>query len=96
MRMLLLRLIRIYQVRISPRKGFHCAYRVRAQARSCSSFGFEAIERHGALVGLLLLLRKPGTGCADDSRSEASKSNAVRASDVSETAGWFRGTRQGR
>ena len=58
MRKLLLWLIRIYQVNLSPHKGFRCAYHIRTGRRSCSTFGFAAIERHGAIVGLLLLRRR--------------------------------------
>lgn len=79
-RTLILRLIEIYWLYVSPRKGFHCAYRVRMDARSCSSFGFEAIRRHGPLVGLRLLGRRLAK-CAEAGRLETtrSKSIAVRA-----------------
>jgi putative component of membrane protein insertase Oxa1/YidC/SpoIIIJ protein YidD len=58
MRALLLWLIRIYQIRISPYKGFACAYRLRRGGRSCSCFGFTVIERFGVLRGVLLLRRR--------------------------------------
>ena len=58
MRMLLLLFIRLYQVLWSPYKGFRCAYRARTGRQSCSTFGFAAIDRHGAIVGLLLLQRR--------------------------------------
>ena len=49
MRELLLRLIRIYQKYISPMKRSRCPY-----SPTCSAYGYEAISRHGALVGGLL------------------------------------------
>ncbi len=58
MRRLLLLLIRIYQAYLSPYKGFRCAYHARTGRRSCSAFGFTAIDRHGVIVGLLLLRRR--------------------------------------
>jgi len=51
-------LIRGYQRFISPRKGFHCAYRVHTGCASCSALGFRAIRRHGVLKGLHLLSRR--------------------------------------
>jgi uncharacterized protein len=58
MRRLLLLFIRIYQVYVSPYKGFRCAYHARTGRRSCSTFGFAAIDRQGVIVGLLLLRRR--------------------------------------
>jgi putative component of membrane protein insertase Oxa1/YidC/SpoIIIJ protein YidD len=55
---LLLLFIRIYQVYLSPYKGFRCAYHMRTGRRSCSTFGFAAIDRHGIIVGSLLLRRR--------------------------------------
>ena len=55
---LLLVLIRTYQVYLSPYKGFRCAYHARTGRRSCSTFGFTAIDRHGVIIGLLLLRRR--------------------------------------
>ncbi len=49
MRGLLLRLIRIYQKHISPMKRNRCPY-----CPTCSAYGYEAISRHGALIGGLL------------------------------------------
>jgi putative component of membrane protein insertase Oxa1/YidC/SpoIIIJ protein YidD len=51
-------LIRGYQRFISPRKGFHCAYRVHTGCASCSTLGFRAIRRHGVTMGLHLLMRR--------------------------------------
>ena len=51
---LLLRgLIRIYQLFISPMLGPSCRY-----LPSCSDYAAEAIERHGALAGTWLALRR--------------------------------------
>jgi putative component of membrane protein insertase Oxa1/YidC/SpoIIIJ protein YidD len=58
MRKLLMWLIRIYQVNLSPYKGFRCAYHTHTGRRTCSTFGFAAVERHGAVVGLLLIQRR--------------------------------------
>jgi putative component of membrane protein insertase Oxa1/YidC/SpoIIIJ protein YidD len=58
MRRVLLVLIRLYQAYLSPYKGFRCAYGTRTGRRSCSSFGYTAIERHGVIVGSLLLRRR--------------------------------------
>lgn len=49
MRRLLLRLIRIYQKYLSPMKRSRCPY-----TPTCSAYGYEAVERHGALLGGLL------------------------------------------
>jgi uncharacterized protein len=58
MRSLLLLFIRIYQVYLSPFKGFRCAYHIRTGRRSCSKFGFAAIDRLGVVGGLRLLRRR--------------------------------------
>ncbi|MGI4857276.1 MAG: membrane protein insertion efficiency factor YidD [Janthinobacterium lividum] len=50
--------IRLYQRRVSPHKGFSCAYRVHAQGASCSNYGHRVIERHGLWLGLRLLRRR--------------------------------------
>lgn len=55
--------IRFYQKRLSPLKGFSCAYRVHTGSASCSAFGHQAIEKHGVLKGLFLL-RKRFDKCA--------------------------------
>lgn len=46
-------LIRIYQLFISPMLGPSCRY-----LPSCSDYAAEAIERHGALVGTWLALKR--------------------------------------
>lgn len=53
-----LALIGLYQTKLSPRKGFGCAYRLRAGGTGCSGFGKHAIEKHGFVVGLVLLRRR--------------------------------------
>lgn len=49
---LLLALIRTYQRYVSPALGIACRYEP-----SCSHYGYEAIERHGALLGSWLTIR---------------------------------------
>jgi len=51
--LLLRALIRGYQLVISPVLGPSCRY-----LPSCSDYAAEAIERHGALAGLWLALRR--------------------------------------
>jgi uncharacterized protein len=50
-----LALIGAYQRWISPRKGFHCAYRVHCGGAGCSAVGARLIRRHGLWAGLPLL-----------------------------------------
>jgi putative membrane protein insertion efficiency factor len=47
------RLIRIYQVVVAPLFGNHCRYHP-----SCSAYTLEAVERHGALKGAWLGIRR--------------------------------------
>ncbi|MDD2407741.1 MAG: membrane protein insertion efficiency factor YidD [Tepidiphilus sp.] len=53
MRRLLMALIRGYQLAISPWLGRNCRF-----YPSCSQYTLEAIERHGALKGLWLGVRR--------------------------------------
>ena len=53
MKQLFLLAIRTYQRTISPGEPPACRYQP-----SCSSYGYEAIERYGALKGSWLLLRR--------------------------------------
>ena len=53
MRHLLIALIRGYQVAISPWLGRNCRF-----YPSCSQYTLEAIERHGAVKGLWLGVRR--------------------------------------
>jgi len=49
----LLKLIRIYQATISPTLGNVCRY-----SPTCSHYAYEAIERHGAIRGTFLALKR--------------------------------------
>ena len=51
-------LITQYQLHLSPRKGFRCAYGVLHGRDSCSRFGKRAVERLGLAGGLRLLRRR--------------------------------------
>ena len=51
MKKLLIGLIKFYRKFISPMKGTKCPY-----IPTCSEYGLEAIEKHGALKGSLLAL----------------------------------------
>jgi hypothetical protein len=53
MRVLLIALIRGYQWFISPLLGNHCRF-----YPSCSQYAREAIERHGAVRGVWLAIRR--------------------------------------
>lgn len=46
---ILMYLIKFYQKNISPYKGTRCPY-----FPSCSAYGMEAIEKHGAIKGSVL------------------------------------------
>jgi putative component of membrane protein insertase Oxa1/YidC/SpoIIIJ protein YidD len=58
MRSLALQLIVIYQQRISPRKGFSCAYRAITGRKSCSAYAARCIEKRGVIAGTRLALRR--------------------------------------
>ena len=51
MKILLITCIRIYQKYISPLKTVKCPY-----FPTCSQYGIEAIQKHGALKGSLLAI----------------------------------------
>jgi len=51
-------LIGAYQRRVSPHKGFSCAYRVGKGRSSCSAFGKRAVFKAGLLLFIPLLLRR--------------------------------------
>ena len=51
-------LISAYQRRISPHKGFSCAYRVAKKRCSCSAYGKKALLKAGLLLFIPLLLRR--------------------------------------
>lgn len=46
-------MIRMYQERLSPRKGWGCAYRVAHGGPSCSAAVRETVARRGVLGGAL-------------------------------------------
>ena len=50
--------ISVYQRRISPRKGWQCAHRVRHGGLSCSEWVKRAVARHGVRTGVLLARRR--------------------------------------
>jgi putative component of membrane protein insertase Oxa1/YidC/SpoIIIJ protein YidD len=56
----LLAAIRFYKRRVSPHKGFACAYRVHTGRCSCSTLGYRAIARYGAWQGLGVLRLRLG------------------------------------
>jgi len=53
MRFILINLIKGYQLFISPLLGPHCRF-----YPSCSSYSIEAIQRHGALPGCYLTVKR--------------------------------------
>lgn len=53
MKFLLILPIRLYQIFISPFVGHHCRYHP-----TCSNYTKEAIEKHGALKGTFLGIRR--------------------------------------
>ena len=53
MKPILLALIRAYRLVLSPWWGRHCRF-----TPTCSEFALEAIERHGALRGSWLAMRR--------------------------------------
>jgi uncharacterized protein len=58
MRGLSVRAIAFYRRRLSPHKGFCCAYRTLTGRHSCSHFASRAIERVGLIKGVCLTLRR--------------------------------------
>jgi len=52
-RFLVIKLIRIYQLAISPLLGQHCRF-----YPSCSSYAIQAIETHGAIKGSWLAITR--------------------------------------
>jgi len=55
MKSILLALLRFYQYAISPMLGRNCRYHP-----TCSAYAVEAVERHGALKGGWLALKRVG------------------------------------
>lgn len=66
--------IGLYQRYLSPRKGYPCAYRVRAGGMGCSGFGKHAIRKHGLFLGLVLLRRRTAK-CAWQAQQHTSRQN---------------------
>lgn len=58
MKFLVLSAIRVYQLAISPYKGFCCAYAAHTGHASCSALGYRAIRRLGVWHGLSALDRR--------------------------------------
>lgn len=55
MRKLLIAIIKIYKTMISPFIGRHCRFQP-----GCSSYAVEAIEKHGAIRGSWLTVKRIG------------------------------------
>lgn len=55
MKRLILAIIRFYQRSISPTLGARCRYQP-----TCSHYAYQAVERHGAIRGVWLGLRRIG------------------------------------
>lgn len=55
MKTLLLGLLRVYRYAISPMLGRNCRFHP-----SCSAYAIEAVERHGAIRGGWLALKRVG------------------------------------
>lgn len=53
MRRALIGLIRLYQLTLSPYIGNSCRFQP-----TCSNYGIEAIEKHGAIKGSYLTIRR--------------------------------------
>jgi putative component of membrane protein insertase Oxa1/YidC/SpoIIIJ protein YidD len=83
----LLGLIRLYQVHISPYKGFSCAHRVVHGGRSCSAHAAHILKRFGTGPLLPLLLRR---------RDECRDAALLLASDKQQAIRDFDANREGR
>ncbi|TFG79368.1 MAG: membrane protein insertion efficiency factor YidD [Chrysiogenales bacterium] len=53
MKKALLLLIKIYKMTLSPLLGRHCRF-----LPTCSTYTYEAVEKHGALLGVFLGLKR--------------------------------------
>ncbi|UOA09697.1 MULTISPECIES: membrane protein insertion efficiency factor YidD [Methylobacter] len=53
MRLMLMAIIKFYKYFISPLLGSNCRF-----YPSCSSYSLEAIQRHGAIIGSYLTLKR--------------------------------------
>lgn len=55
MRIVLVALIKIYKIGLSPFIGQHCRFQP-----GCANYAIEAIEKHGAIKGTWLALKRIG------------------------------------
>ncbi|MEW8509078.1 MAG: membrane protein insertion efficiency factor YidD [Candidatus Thiodiazotropha sp.] len=55
---ILIKLINFYQKRISPHKGYRCAYSVYYGSESCSNYGKRIIYEHGWVFFLKNIYRR--------------------------------------
>jgi putative membrane protein insertion efficiency factor len=53
MRLMLIAIIKLYKYFISPLLGSNCRF-----YPSCSSYSLEALQRHGAIIGCYLTLKR--------------------------------------
>lgn len=53
MRWLLIKLVRLYQITLSPIIGNQCRF-----APTCSNYSIEALEKHGAIRGSWLTIKR--------------------------------------
>lgn len=51
-------LIRLYQVHLSPIKGYSCAYGRLHGTHTCSSYGVKVVNRFGLINGGILIMRQ--------------------------------------
>lgn len=58
MKILVLAAIRFYQRKLSPHKGFSCAYAACTGHARCSALGYRAVRRLGVWHGLSVLDRR--------------------------------------
>ena len=50
--------IKFYQVYLSPRKKYCCAFSHLHGKNSCSTWGLNAIEKHGVAIFIVLMVRR--------------------------------------
>jgi putative component of membrane protein insertase Oxa1/YidC/SpoIIIJ protein YidD len=75
-------MIALYKRFISPHKGFSCAYRMHTGRASCSTFGYNAIERSGVITGILLLRRRFRKCASEHARAVLKHTEQKRISGV--------------
>ena len=86
--------VRFYQYFISPLTGPNCRY-----APTCSEYAMEALEKHGALKGTWLTLRRlsrchPLGGSGYDPVPEDTRTSITNTAAMAPRAGVIRGRRQ--